>query len=324
MLRSPAKETSTSKSNTSPSRSDSDIPKLCKQSQPLHNITDNSTKGRNAKRRRASGESSADSNNLSDFKNEIKDMIKEMMCDQNSRLDTFERYIKEIKCHYTKIQDTNNTIEKSMNYMSDQLTSLEANIASLDKERKTMLLQLSSLQDKIYSLERDAIKTSIEIRNVPKQPHETKDQLFLLVQKVTKALSVDLQSTEIRDVQRHPSKKEQKTSTVTIEFCNTLTKHRLLDSVKDFNRQNSTEKLSSSTIGIDNQKTPIYIAEKLTPHEKQLFFVARKFAKANQYAYCWTSNGRVLIRKDSTSPYVVVKNESQLENMSNANSNSSK
>ncbi|KAG7307842.1 hypothetical protein JYU34_006445 [Plutella xylostella] len=268
------------------------------------------------KRKRSTKQYDTTSDNLTGFKNEIKDFIKDLISNQNARLDRFENHIMEIKSQYTKIEDSNSSIEKSMNHMSDQLTSLENNISALEKERSNMVSQISLIEEKMENFERNLLKTSIEIRNVPKLSQgarETKEQLYALARSLSTILNVELKGSDIRDVMRYPSKKEAKSSTISIEFSNTLLKTRILQASKEYNKRNPSDKLNSSLLGLNSDKVPIYVAEKLSANSNRLFYMARSFTKSNNYLFCWTSEGRILIKKDTNSTYIVVKSESQLE-----------
>ena len=294
---------------STPSRSDSDIRKLCSTDEDLNlKIT------QRAKRKCLSSEVSG--GELDSFKNDIKCMIKEMMNSQSSRLDKLEHHMLELKNHSTEIKTTHSELEKAMSSISDQIWSLEKTITSLEKERSSLVAKVMSLEDKLEFLDRNQIKTSIEIRNVPKRTNETKNMLYDMISNLSQHLDIVTESAIIRDVSRQPSKKDTSSSNVTVEFSNTLIKANFLNAVKDFNKKNSTNKTSSLHLGIKSTTgTPIYIAELLTPYTKRLFYAARTYAKLNKYSYCWTSNGRVMLKKDSDSQSILVKSELQLQQL---------
>lgn len=52
----------------------------------------------------------------------------------------------------------------------------------------------------------------------------------------------------------------------------------------------------------------------LTIHAR-LFFLARDLAKSKIYKYCWTSFGRVFVRKDDTSKIVCIQSEAQVHRL---------
>lgn len=243
---------------------------------------------------------------------EIKAMIQQFMSTQNNRLDKLENHIMEIKAQNVKIESSNLEIERSVNFMGDQLSVLENKITTIEKERQKLVFQVATLETKQQLFERNLAKTSIEMRNTPKIPYENKENLFSMVMSLAKNLNMELQFSDIRDVYRLPSKKDSITSSVIIEFTNTLMKSRLLNKIKDYNSRNTTNKLNSTHIGLKVPKTAIYVCELLTQDAKKLYYQARTFAKNQHYEFCWTSEGQILLRQAKNSPYIVVKNEAQL------------
>lgn len=295
--------------NNSTSRSEPDL-KLLSEPDSQRPFMENITQ-RN-KRPRSSEESPDD---LGSFKTEMMQMMREFVTTQNSRMDKLETHILQIKSQSEKIETTNVEIEKSLTFMSDQFTSLERKIDSLDKERKDMVLQLSNLEEKIEAFERQHNKTSIEIRDVPKNHKETRECLFSTVQYLAQQLKLKLQSSDIRDVARLPSKKEHALSSLVVEFSNTLTQSKFLKASKDFNQANPEDKLSTRQLGLPEPRSSIFISELLTAKSKRLHYLARRFAKDHHYDYCWVSGGQILLRKKTNDPYIIIKQEQQLKTL---------
>ncbi|XP_037974263.1 uncharacterized protein LOC119693798 [Plutella xylostella] len=237
-------------------------------------------------KRRREVDSDAIYDELAGFKSDIKDMIKELISAQNTRMDNLEQHMMELKKQFSTIKDTNKDIHVYM------------------------------IEEKIENLDRNIIKTSIELRNVPKRPQETKENLFCLVKTLSQSINVTLQPHDIRDVSRQPSKRESPVSALVVEFSNTLIKSRILNGIKEFNKANNKDKMNSSHLGLDSPKIPIYATELLTNTSKRLYFLARTLAKSENYAFCWISNGRVLLRRHKDGPHIVVKDEHHLQQLS--------
>lgn len=298
-----------------PSRSESDIPNLfSKEELSIGNTVTTNITQRN-KRRCPSSEHNFN-DNLTEFKNEISDMIKNMVSVQNARMDKLENHIMELKTSTSKIEATNTDIDKSMTSLSDQLTSIETKITGLEKERNSMSIKLTALEEKVESLDRSIVKTCVELRNIPKQSKETKKTLYDSLLKLANYLELNLPSSDIRDVLRQPSKKESSTSTLTVEFTNTFVKSEFLTAVKEYNKRNPNNKINSSHLGYEKPTTPVYVAEQLTATSKRLFYLARTYAKVNEYSYCWTTDGRILLKKNPDSPSIVIRSEQQLNSLS--------
>lgn len=238
--------------------------------------------------------------------------MRDMMRQLAERLSNLETHVMEIKQHTTKIENTNSEIEKTMSSMSDQLTSLEGKISGLEKERIKLSGQVSDITDKLEVLERNLIKTSIEIRNVPLQQKETKEDLYKMVQQLSNTLDTNI-LTDIRDVSRYRYNKDKKTSAVIVEFNNTLVKNKFLNASKNYNKKSPTDRINTTHLGFKDNQGTIYVAEQLTPFTRQLFYTARKTANSLGFAYCWISNGRILMKKSDSSQYIVIKSESQLK-----------
>lgn len=292
------------------SRSETDLMQLSEvdTSRPssLENIT------RRTKRPRSSDENG---DQLGDLKTELINLIQDLVATHNNRMDKLEEHILHIKNQSGNIEATNTEIEKSLNCMSDQLNCLQGKIDTLEKERKDIILHLSDLEGKMEAFDRHLIKTTVEIRNVPKNYSETKESLYSTIAHLATQLNVKLQPVDIRDVARLPSRKENKSSSILVEFANTLTKTCFLKGTKEFNTHNSNDKLSTKQLGMVAPYTPIYISELNTTTTKRLFYQCRRFSKAHGYQFCWVNNGQVRLRKTRDDPYMIVKNEEQLETL---------
>lgn len=69
-----------------------------------------------------------------------------------------------------------------------------------------------------------------------------------------------------------------------------------LTDTKTLNRELRVEdKLNTKSIGLPGDRKPIFVDESL----KRLSHQAREFAKRNNYKFCWISNSKILLRKNS-------------------------
>ncbi|KAJ8707824.1 hypothetical protein PYW07_011501 [Mythimna separata] len=297
------------------SRSETDLIKLCEDEQS-HDLSSPHITQR-AKKRAFSpcAKKLGKSVEEIDYRTELRDMMNQFIASQNARLETLEAHILELKQHCTKIETSNNGMASSLNGLSDQITSLESKITGLDRQRAEMCSHLSALDEKIDTLERNMIKTCVEIRNVPLRQTETKQDLYGSVAVLSNCLGIDTKS-DIRDISRYRIDKKSNSSALILEFSNTLIKSKFLDSVKSYNKKNPNQKLDSTNLGFTTKVNPIFVAEQLTAQSRKLFYLARNFTRDHKYDYCWISNGRILMKKSRESPYIVIRSEAQLRQMS--------
>ncbi|CAH0405283.1 unnamed protein product [Chilo suppressalis] len=308
--------------NQSLSMSEPDVNRMVATTAALEDSGLTHCKQRDSKRRRIAEEQVEPER--ADFRaiirEELRDFMNTMQIQQNSRLDIIEKYISEIKSQNDLIHSNNLDIEKSIEFLNHKLDELQNTINRLETERKQISSQIINIGDKCDTLERLSRKTSIQIRNVPKQKGETKEKLFEMIKKLSTTLTIEIEKTEIRDKYRIPAKTEGANSVIIAEFSSTLIKESILAAAKTHNlnsKKYKTEQLNSAHLGLEGHKEEIYLSEHLTAQASRLYFLARDFRKTMDYAYCWTSNGLVYLRKKQGAPYILVKNEAQLHQMKN-------
>lgn len=246
---------------------------------------------------------------------EILEKVNAIMSVQSARLDTLEEHIREVKHQNVGIQINSAEIMKSVELFGNCLGDLENKIYVMEQERKEFTDYLSKIDEKLDRLERNSIKTSVEIRNVPKVHKETKLSLYDTALKLFNSLGNAIPKSDIRDVYRAPSKSTDSKSTIIIEFTDTLTKNNFLSTSKEFNNKNPSNRLNNNHLGIGGERHPIYVSEHLTAKMKRFHFLARDVAKYAHYEYCWISNGQVYLRKREGLPYIRIKSEAQLHEL---------
>ncbi|KAG7296271.1 hypothetical protein JYU34_021396 [Plutella xylostella] len=114
--------------------------------------------------------------------------------------------------------------------------------------------------------------------------------------------------------------KNDSIGSIIVEISSKLQKDNFIRSVKNFNKGQS-ERLNTSHIKINGPIKQIFVSECLTKKGKRLFYMAREFAKENQYKFCWTLNGRVMLRKNEGAPMIRVDDEKDLTKLSQSKNN---
>lgn len=229
-------------------------------------------------------------------------------------LDLFTSLKEDQDLKFSAILNSINDVKVSMDCMSRKYDEALQRIDLLEESKKSQDTKIQFLENKIEILERYTRGTSIELRNVPQTTKETKEDLRNIIQKTAEALRVPLDSSsDIKDVYRINSKSEVKP--IIADFTTVFARDSFLTSYKNFNKVHSLEKLSTVTLCISGPSKPVYISENLTQKDRKLYFLAREFAKSYGYAFCWTSFGRIYLRKEEGSPQVRIFSEGDLDNL---------
>lgn len=294
--RTPPQDSSTSRLNTSPSptlqHGGSEPNLLTAKSSSITNVTK-----RNINKRLRRGSSEETPN----------DALMAMISTQSTKLETIMNFM-------TGIKEQIGEIQASVDFMSCRYDELLIRFDRLEEERKTDQKYIKQLENKIESLERGGRMSCVEIMNIPYSKGETKHDLFNIVSRTCSAVNNEVEKGEIRNIYRVNTNNQEFKPIIT-EFVSVLRKNELITAVKNFNKSNKNNKLNTSHISIKGTPKPIYISESLSYKNKKLYAMAREYAKAHNYQYCWTSQGTVFLRKAEGSPANRILEENDLVNL---------
>lgn len=252
---------------------------------------------------------------LSQFREEIKNMLAEWKSDQDNVLTKLVSELSDLKAQNVKIQKSYLEIEKSIEFMSSKYEEFFKQIIEFEKERKELKDYILNLETKIQDLQNKSRPSVLEIRNVPKKDDETLQDLINVVCKVGKTVKMDISPTELRDIYRAPGKPDTN-SAIIADFTSVITKSQYLSNVRQYNKERApSEKLTSGQVGLPGKSAPIYVDEHLPNSMKKLFYLVRTFAKQNNYRFCWTTNGRIFLRKEIGSKAINITSEKCLRNL---------
>lgn len=246
---------------------------------------------------------------LHEFKSEMKGMV--------------TRLSNTVEQRFNEVIQQNTEVQKTLQFMSDQYDSVLEKLKNFDVDRAKDRRHIQALEDKIESLERKIKSTGLEVRNIPRvstedKGQETKEQMCSLVKSLAKSVDVELKDSDIKDVYRINSSKEAMKPLI-VELNSVMKKESVVKAVKDFNRDRTKgDKLNSSHLKIPGPPRPVYVSETLTFYTQKLFFMAREFARENQYSYCWTSRGFIYLRKTDGQSLIRVSTEADLQKLKSA------
>lgn len=241
---------------------------------------------------------------LTTFMEEVRELFSKFTSEQKARLENLESTLTEIKCQ-------NEAINLSMSTLSAKYDELQKELESFRQERKEHVSYITLLENKLESLERQSCSIKLEIRNIPKIQNENKQVLCEAVKKIGTALCLQIQTTDIKDIYR-PFSTKGVIKPVIVEFISVMTKESIIQGIKKLSLEEKKSRLNTGLFGVSSSQKPIYISESLTAKGRRLFFLARDFAKSYGYTYCWTSYGKIYLRKKEGAPHVRIHDEADL------------
>ncbi|CAB3248045.1 unnamed protein product [Arctia plantaginis] len=237
---------------------------------------------------------------------EIRAMLSASTAQTDSKLASLHQAITEIIAQNLEIKD-------SLTFISKEYDDMKIKLSNLESERNYDRRYIRELEERVEHMERQLCSSKIEIRNLPQKQEESKKNLCAIVTKTANILGCPIDDTDIKDVFRMKNKKDS--NTITVDFNSAITKENILKKARDFNKANKENKLNTTHLKINGPSKHIFVAEKLTPKTQRIYYLARCFADSHKYKYCWTSFGKVLLRKTDGERHYIIKSETDLDNL---------
>ncbi|KAJ2937163.1 hypothetical protein O0L34_g19378 [Tuta absoluta] len=138
-----------------------------------------------------------------------------------------------------------------------------------------------------------------------------------IVVSLANAVGSTMRKEDIKDVHRALAKKDGKLNTpIIVETVSTVSRDNLLASCKNHNIKNR-DTLKARHLGLTSSTSePIYVCEQLTAKASRLLFLGRDAVKTTE-GRCWSSYGRIYIKKDNSSTRVLLHSEAQIQDFIN-------
>lgn len=206
------------------------------------------------------------------------------------------------------VEDMRTTVD----FLAEKYEMLRTQYDSLEMEQKGHVKYIGELEHKLEYIENNTRSTCLEIRNIPLLPTESKSSLLDTVVQLGNIINAPLQAQQVKDIFRIKTK-DPINRPIIIDFTSVLQKEKTLFMYRKFNKQSS--KLTTEHIKINGPAKPIYIAENLSTKKKRLFYLAREYAKENEFKFCWVKNGQIFLRKTENGTLIKITNEADFDNI---------
>ena len=226
--------------------------------------------------------------------------------------------ILELKSSIKALTERCNELEKSQDFVSKKydtaiaaLQSVKSEISNLDKKHTTIV---NSLEEKLgelagttdrqdqslYRVESALDETQqylrrdcLEINGVPISSYENPNQL---VKEVGLLAGVEIDDRHIAAAHKLPDSKNVKNRLI-VKFIQRDKGEELYK-----HRKNLVGKNISHLPSVEDGNGKIFINESLTSYRKRLFGRIREYKRNNNLKYLWTSNGKIMLKVNDTSP----------------------
>lgn len=190
---------------------------------------------------------------------------------------------------------------------NQRISVLEKRVTHTESlESKVIQMQdtISQLKCDIGKQQQQARQLNIELVGLPENP---KENLIAVVLRLSELMGVPLVAENIDYATRVQSMNPVKgrPRNIIVKMRMRIHKDNLISGARK-------HRISSDMLGYAGESVRIYINEHLTRENKQLFRLCRARAADLNYKYVWIKNCYIYVRKNDTSPFLLINSEVEL------------
>lgn len=213
--------------------------------------------------------------------------------------------IKVIKTEIANLQSSVSMAHEAINQFSDTVRVLEDRVRVV--EEKTSLFTLiesdvAKLNTHVNDTEQWARSNNAEIKGIP---IKHKENLFDIAINLGSRINFSIKKSDINYITRVPSRHEGHSKSIIISFINRYTKEDYIAAARRI-KPITLESLGYSSEG------HVFVNEHLTTLNKNLLMKSKALAREKNFRFVWVKHGKILLRKNDTSPSILVKTEKDL------------
>ncbi|KAJ0176744.1 hypothetical protein K1T71_007923 [Dendrolimus kikuchii] len=248
---------------------------------------------------------------MQDMLKNVQQMVKDLKASQDQQFTQIKEDINSLRRQNDELLTSNTEIKNSVSKIILEQNVLKTRVETLEKNITFSVDYVHSLEQQVEQLDWKLRETSIEIQNLPT---DNNSQMHSLLKKLHSVLNVAFTENEVRNAYRLPAKSNNPRPII-LEYVSVVKKQEMLQAYKKFNSTHKDNRLNLSALGFHEENSVIYINELLTKKGKNLHYLARKLIKGIDWKFCWTSRGKIFIRKEEGQPAIEIKSDEQISTL---------
>lgn len=220
----------------------------------------------------------------------------------------------------TAIKNTQFELQKSVEFCCNKVDDFQSKLAEMDlrvkqveslKEENANLKSLTaSLKNSIEELEQRSRIKNLEIAGIPEKLNEN---LPSVLNEIAKAVDCSITPSDIDAIHRvaHRNIDNGRPKNIIVALSSRLKKDELLIKA----RRKHNKGLHTTAIGYPGSPSNIYVNEHLSPSNKMLLRDTKIRASEANYEYVWVRYCKIFVRKNATSPALIINSSSDLSKL---------
>lgn len=228
---------------------------------------------------------------------------------------TLSNQLKTLKTEISEMKDSMEFLSNKYEDMAKEHEKSKATLTQLAHKNKELTSTVTDLSTRINQLEQSARSNNVEIQCVPESKQEN---VVDIVKKLGSVVSCELTDKEIVHCTRIAKldRNNPRPRSIIVQLPSPRARDLFMASCTKYNKLHPQNKLNSASLGLSGNATPIFVVEHLSPANKALHAATRLIAKKEKgYKYVWIRSGKIYVRKDDNTEYILIKNMDTLKKL---------
>lgn len=248
-----------------------------------------------------------------DMKQDLKSVVDSSVRELSGQLKVINSQCTEFHASLSYVCKQYDDLHKELSDFKQLFGNAAAEIKWLKEENKSLKQSMSANITRLQLLEEENLKQqqwariqNVEITGIPEQKDETTTDLVL---KVTEHIGVTIQPTDIEFAHRVQPRRTVSASRarpIVVRLRQRIFKDQMIAAARKH------RDMTTKHIGIGGDTNKIFVNEHLTKDNKMLLGACKLRAKEVGYMYIWTKNCRIFVRRNETSPPVLINSSADL------------
>ncbi|XP_022820402.1 uncharacterized protein LOC111352238 [Spodoptera litura] len=285
-------------------------------STPIRNVSMNRGPKRQAI---ASPSPPSSSSKENDIRCIIKEIIGEELSEMLVRINetivgTISRELEPLRLEMQGMRDSMSFMNEKFEEIRKKQEISNERIMNLEAENAELKAAMGGMSERFVNLEQQSRSNNLEVQCVPENKNEN---VYKIITQLARVVKCEISDKDIPHCTRVAKSNSSSTRprSIIVQLASPKLRDQLLAATIHFNKSNPQEKLNSSHLGYAGPKSPVYVAEHLSPTNRALHAATRIKAKEMNYKYVWVRNGRIFVRKNEGTEHIQIRNNSNLSRM---------
>ncbi|KAL0901376.1 hypothetical protein ABMA27_006652 [Loxostege sticticalis] len=229
-----------------------------------------------------------------------------------SEIRKFREEMSDLKLQLKNAVSTISSCNERLDDITSKLSQSEDRIRYLEERNLEQENKIQVLLEQLNYQSQLQLQNEIEIVGIPEQKVENLCHIILTA---GSKIGVSVTDSDLDDVKRASVRRPTKTTAdhktlprpIIVRFTRKQKRDEFIKAAKT--RRN----LNSKDIDPNGEESRIYVNDRLTRENRQLFREARTRAKQLDFKHCWTNGGNIFIRKREGTGPIQIRSVSDLD-----------